>query len=251
MLDRGGAGARHRRPLPRRRQGHAHRARPPRVARRPASAPARMAACCPSSSSTGTGPSGASAPSPGSSRRRSPGGVRVVVVDNGSDAGGAGDRARRAARRGRAGGAAPQPRLRPRRQRRVPARARQPRSPTTPGGSAWPRTTPSRRRTAWPACSTAVGERPRAGLACADFGDGATPVVDPYFGGILAPATVAEGWEPAGHPHGTLMLARREVLDGGGPVRRALLRLLRGGRPRAAGDGGRLGDRPRSAAPSS
>jgi hypothetical protein len=58
----------------------------------------------------------------------------------------------------------------------------------------------------------AVGERPRAGLACADFGDGATPVVDPYFGGILAPATVAEGWEPAGHPHGTLMLARREVL---------------------------------------
>ena len=57
-----------------------------------------------------------------------------------------------------------------------------------------------------------VGERPRAGLACADFGDGATPVVDPYFGGILAPATVAEGWEPAGHPHGTLLLARRTVL---------------------------------------
>jgi GT2 family glycosyltransferase len=58
----------------------------------------------------------------------------------------------------------------------------------------------------------AVDERPRAGLACADFGDGATPVVDPYFGGILAPATVTEGWEPAGHPHGTLMLARRDVL---------------------------------------
>jgi hypothetical protein len=57
-----------------------------------------------------------------------------------------------------------------------------------------------------------VGERPRAGLACADFGDGATPIVDPYFGGILAPATVAEGWEPAGHPHGTLMLVRRRVL---------------------------------------
>jgi len=60
---------------------------------------------------------------------------------------------------------------------------------------------------------TAVGERPRAGLACADFGDGATPVVDPYFGGILAPATVTEGWEPAGHPHGTLMLARRQLLE--------------------------------------
>lgn len=59
----------------------------------------------------------------------------------------------------------------------------------------------------------AVEARPRAGLACADFGDGATPVVDPYFGGILAPATVAEGWEPAGHPHGTLMLARRQVLS--------------------------------------
>jgi N-acetylglucosaminyl-diphospho-decaprenol L-rhamnosyltransferase len=59
----------------------------------------------------------------------------------------------------------------------------------------------------------AVGARPRAGLACADFGDGATPIVDPYFGGILAPATVREGWEPAGYPHGTLMLARRQVLE--------------------------------------
>jgi len=58
-----------------------------------------------------------------------------------------------------------------------------------------------------------LAERPRAGLACADFGDGSTPVVDPYFGGILAPATVEEGWEPAGHPHGTLMLARRQVLE--------------------------------------
>jgi len=59
----------------------------------------------------------------------------------------------------------------------------------------------------------ATVDRPRAGLVCADFGDGATPVVDPYFGGILAPATVAEGWEPAGHPHGTLMLARVELLQ--------------------------------------
>jgi hypothetical protein len=59
----------------------------------------------------------------------------------------------------------------------------------------------------------AVDERPRAGLACADFGDGATPIVDPYFGGILAPATVDEGWEPAGHPHGTLMFARRQMLE--------------------------------------
>src|SRR5690606_6132934 len=57
----------------------------------------------------------------------------------------------------------------------------------------------------------AVDERPRAGLACADYGDGATPVVDPYFGGILGPATVEEGWEPAGHPHGTLMMAHRRL----------------------------------------
>jgi N-acetylglucosaminyl-diphospho-decaprenol L-rhamnosyltransferase len=68
-----------------------------------------------------------------------------------------------------------------------------------------------------PGCLTrmldAVAARPRAGLACADFGDGATPVVDPYFGGILAAATVTEGWEPAGHPHGTLMLARRQLLE--------------------------------------
>jgi len=59
----------------------------------------------------------------------------------------------------------------------------------------------------------ALAERPRAGLACADVGDDATPIVDPYFGGILAPATGAEGWEDAGHPHGTLMLARRACLQ--------------------------------------
>jgi hypothetical protein len=55
--------------------------------------------------------------------------------------------------------------------------------------------------------------QPRAGLACADVGDGATPIVDKYLGGILVPASVDEGWEPAGHPHGTLMLARRACLD--------------------------------------
>jgi GT2 family glycosyltransferase len=58
-----------------------------------------------------------------------------------------------------------------------------------------------------------LAERPRAGLACADVGDGSTPIVDPYLGGILVPARVASGWEPAGHPHGTLMLARRACLD--------------------------------------
>lgn len=59
----------------------------------------------------------------------------------------------------------------------------------------------------------AVAGRPGAGLACADYGDGATPIVDPYFGGIPGPLTVGEGWEPAGYPHGTLLLARRACLD--------------------------------------
>ncbi len=58
----------------------------------------------------------------------------------------------------------------------------------------------------------AVADRPRAGLACADVGDGRRPVVDPYFGGITLPARVEEGWEDAGYPHGTLLLARRACL---------------------------------------
>ena len=55
--------------------------------------------------------------------------------------------------------------------------------------------------------------RRRAGFGCGDYGDGCTPVVDPYFGSILVPATVEEGWEPAGYPHGTLLLARRGALE--------------------------------------
>jgi N-acetylglucosaminyl-diphospho-decaprenol L-rhamnosyltransferase len=59
-----------------------------------------------------------------------------------------------------------------------------------------------------------AGERrPRAGLVSADVGDGASPVVDPYFGGILRPATTTVGWEPVHHPHGTLFLARRALLE--------------------------------------
>jgi N-acetylglucosaminyl-diphospho-decaprenol L-rhamnosyltransferase len=58
-----------------------------------------------------------------------------------------------------------------------------------------------------------AGGRPRAGLASADVGDGVTPVLDRYFGAIPAEATVADGWEPAGYPHGTLMVARRECLE--------------------------------------
>jgi N-acetylglucosaminyl-diphospho-decaprenol L-rhamnosyltransferase len=58
-----------------------------------------------------------------------------------------------------------------------------------------------------------VGTRPRAGLASADVGDGLTPVLDRYFGAIPAEATVADGWEPAGYAHGTLLLARRQCLE--------------------------------------
>jgi hypothetical protein len=58
-----------------------------------------------------------------------------------------------------------------------------------------------------------LDRRPDAGLACADYGDGFTPIVDPYFGGIPGPLTVEEGWEPAGYPHGTLLVARRACLQ--------------------------------------
>jgi len=58
-----------------------------------------------------------------------------------------------------------------------------------------------------------VAQRPRAGFASGDYGDGCTPVVDPYFGSILVPATVTEGWDPSGYPHGTLLFARRGALE--------------------------------------
>jgi N-acetylglucosaminyl-diphospho-decaprenol L-rhamnosyltransferase len=59
----------------------------------------------------------------------------------------------------------------------------------------------------------AVAERPRAGLASAEFGEPGKPVVDRYFGGILVDRRRDEGWEDAGHPHGTLLLARRACLE--------------------------------------
>ena len=55
--------------------------------------------------------------------------------------------------------------------------------------------------------------RPRAGLASAEYGEPGKPVVDRYFGGILVPAERDEGWEDAGFPHGTLMIARRQCLE--------------------------------------
>lgn len=56
-------------------------------------------------------------------------------------------------------------------------------------------------------------DRPHAGLACADVGDGLTPYINPYLGGISVPARVDEGWEPADYVHGTLCLARRACLE--------------------------------------
>ncbi len=59
-----------------------------------------------------------------------------------------------------------------------------------------------------------ASSRPRAGLACADVGDGCVPVVDPYFGGMAVPAAdVSPGWIDVDYPHGTLMLARRSCLE--------------------------------------
>ena len=55
--------------------------------------------------------------------------------------------------------------------------------------------------------------RPRAGLISADVGDGMSTIIDPFFGTVLRPAAVTEGWEPMHYPHGTLLLARRACLD--------------------------------------
>lgn len=62
----------------------------------------------------------------------------------------------------------------------------------------------------------AASARPRAGLASAEYGQhewSGTPRLDPVFGALLGPSTVTEGWEDAGYPHGTLLLARRACLE--------------------------------------
>jgi N-acetylglucosaminyl-diphospho-decaprenol L-rhamnosyltransferase len=63
----------------------------------------------------------------------------------------------------------------------------------------------------------AAEEQDRAGLASAEYGDHdepkAKPAIDPYLGGILVPSERTPGWEDAGHPHGTLLLARRACLE--------------------------------------
>ena len=55
--------------------------------------------------------------------------------------------------------------------------------------------------------------RPAAGLVCADVGDNSRPIIDDYFGGMVTPKAVSQGWEPADYPHGTLMLASRACLS--------------------------------------
>lgn len=59
----------------------------------------------------------------------------------------------------------------------------------------------------------AFAARPFAGLASGDVGDGVTPYINPYLGGISLPSRVAEGWEPADYVHGTLCMARRRCLE--------------------------------------
>jgi len=59
----------------------------------------------------------------------------------------------------------------------------------------------------------AVASEPMAGLACADVGDGQTPYIDPYFGGLTMAGDDTPGWQPADYPHGTLMALNRRCLD--------------------------------------
>ncbi|MEI7591583.1 MAG: glycosyltransferase [Actinomycetes bacterium] len=55
--------------------------------------------------------------------------------------------------------------------------------------------------------------RRRAGLACADVGEGEVPVYDRYFGGMTIPGnSEPPGWRSVDYPHGTLLIARRECL---------------------------------------
>lgn len=58
-----------------------------------------------------------------------------------------------------------------------------------------------------------AASHPMAGLMCADVGDGMSPVIDPYFGGMSVEGGDVPGWELVGYPHGTLMMLRRKCLE--------------------------------------
>jgi GT2 family glycosyltransferase len=63
---------------------------------------------------------------------------------------------------------------------------------------------------------TAAAQRPRAGLACAEYGEGELnlrPMVNRFAGGIFGPSERLPGWEACDYPHGTMLLARRECLE--------------------------------------
>jgi GT2 family glycosyltransferase len=58
----------------------------------------------------------------------------------------------------------------------------------------------------------AARARSRAGLVCADVGDGHVPIVDPYFGGLTVPGDDRPGWQSVDYPHGTLLVASRSCI---------------------------------------
>lgn len=53
----------------------------------------------------------------------------------------------------------------------------------------------------------------QAGLACADVGDQALPLIDPYLGPVPGPTPAGSGWVDCDYPHGTAMLVRRDCLE--------------------------------------
>lgn len=64
-----------------------------------------------------------------------------------------------------------------------------------------------------------AASRPRAAMACAEYGDHTRPVVDPYLGGLVFPLDAAETedpWVPTQHPHGTMLALRRDGVTGVG-----------------------------------
>jgi cellulose synthase/poly-beta-1,6-N-acetylglucosamine synthase-like glycosyltransferase len=60
-----------------------------------------------------------------------------------------------------------------------------------------------------------AGARADAGLVCAEFGPGfcLVPAFDWVIGGYHRPAERGTGWQDVDYPHGTLMLARRAMLE--------------------------------------
>ena len=54
--------------------------------------------------------------------------------------------------------------------------------------------------------------RPRAGIACAEYGDRTRAVVDRYLGGLVVPLDADGPWISTEHPHGTLLALRRACL---------------------------------------